>query len=153
MPAIRAPKDFWAGILYLCIGATAIIMARSYSFGSGPRMGPGSFPTVLGGLLMLIGVAALGKSMLREGGPIGDIGWRPLAFVTLGTVLFGLLLEPAGAVIAICALLGTVYFASRESRPDLVTFFSFLALVAFCVFVFIEGLGVPMSILGAWFER
>ena len=37
--AIRSPKDFWAGLLYGGIGATAVIIAREYSWGRGGRWG------------------------------------------------------------------------------------------------------------------
>lgn len=151
MLAIRAPKDFWAGALYLAIGGAAVVIARSYSFGSGPRMGPGYFPTVLGGLLMLLGLVALTRSLLRDGDAVGGIAWRPLVLVTLGTVVFGVLLRPAGLALALAALLGILFFASRQSRMDLTTFATFAGLVLFCVAVFIYGLGVPMPLFGTWF--
>ena len=151
MIAIRAPKDFWAGVLYLAIGLAGLVIGRNYSFGSGPRMGPGSFPAILSALVMVVGAASLAKAMLQSGEGIGTIAWRPLLLVTAGTVLFGVLLEPAGAVVAIGVLLVVVFFASRQSRADLVTLLTFAGLVAFCVFVFVRGLGVPMPILGDWF--
>ena len=45
---IRAPKDFWSGIMFLAFAATAVITARSYSLGSAGKMGPGYFPIMLG---------------------------------------------------------------------------------------------------------
>lgn len=151
MIAIRAPRDFWAGVLYLSIGLVGLVIARNFSFGSGPRMGPGNFPTILSVLLMAIGAASLIKAILQSGEAIGTIAWRPLFLVTVGTVLFGLLLEPAGAVVSISVLLAFVFFASRQSRADFVTLLTFAGLVAFCIFVFVKGLGVPMPILGDWF--
>ena len=55
-------KDFWSGLLLIVTGAGAIFIARNYAFGSSLRMGPGYFPTVLGGLLIVFGlyIAAMG---------------------------------------------------------------------------------------------
>jgi hypothetical protein len=150
-PAIRSPRDFWAGAIYIAFGAAAVLIGRDYPLGSGARMGPGYFPALLGWLLMAIGALALGRSLLRKGFPVGAIAWRPLALVTGGTVLFGLLLRPAGAVAALAVLLVVSALASRQSRADLPTALAFAGLVAFCVAVFVKGLGVPMPILGSWF--
>ena len=116
-------------------------------------MGAGYFPTVLGGLLMLVGIAALVRSMIRPGSSIGAIAWRPLALVVGGTALFGLLLEPAGSLLALSILLSITLFASRQSRVDTVTTVTFVGLVGFCILVFVQGLGVPMPILGDWFSE
>ena len=153
MPAVRSPKDFWAGALYTAIGAAAVLIARGYRFGEGARMGAGYFPTVLGGLLMLVGIAALVRSVIRSGSQIGTIAWRPLILVVGGTALFGLLLEPAGSFLALIVLLGVSVFASRQSRADTVTIVTFAGLVGFCILVFVQGLGVPMPILGDWFSE
>lgn len=150
-PAIRSPRDLWAGAIYIAFGAAAVLIGRDYPLGSGARMGPGYFPAMLGWLLIAIGALALARSLLREGLPIGAIAWRPLALVTGGTVLFGLLLRPAGAVPALAVLLVVSALASRQSRADLPTLLAFAGLVAFCVAVFIKGLGVPMPVLGSWF--
>lgn len=150
-PAIRSPRDFWAGAIYIAFGAAAVLVGRDYPLGSGARMGPGYFPAMLGWLLMAIGAAALARALLRPGSPIGVIAWRPLALVIGGTVLFGLLLRPAGAVAALAVLLVASALASRQSRPDLPTALAFAGLIAFCVVVFIKGLGVPMPIVGSWF--
>jgi hypothetical protein len=54
--ALRNNKDFWAGIMLITTGAVSIFIARDYPFGSMMRMGPGYFPTMLGGILVLFGL-------------------------------------------------------------------------------------------------
>ena len=56
---IRSPRDFWAGVLYAGFGAAAVLMARDFGMGSGARMGPAYFPTVLGSLLFVVGAVLL----------------------------------------------------------------------------------------------
>jgi hypothetical protein len=49
-------KDFWAGLMFVAFGlAFMIIAAENYSMGTAVRMGPAYFPTVLGGILAVLG--------------------------------------------------------------------------------------------------
>ena len=59
-------KDVWAGVMLITIGAAAILVARNYPFGTALRMGPGFFPVILGGLLIVFGLTILAVG-LRSG--------------------------------------------------------------------------------------
>jgi hypothetical protein len=148
---IRSPKDFWAGLLYAGFGAAAVLIARDYGMGSSSRMGPAYFPTVLGSLLLLIGVASLVRSFFARGEPIGAIAWKGMFLVTLATVLFGVLLRPAGLVIALAALILVSAAASIKFRFDWRALSMMAGLIVFCGLVFVKGLGLPVSLLGTWF--
>ena len=148
---VRSPKDFWAGLLYAGAGGAAILIARDYGWGSSSRMGPAYFPTVLGALLLLIGVASLVRSFLTSGAPIGAIAWKGLTLVTAGTVLFGVLLRPAGLVAALVALMLVSAAASVKFRLDWRALGLLSILVAFCALVFVKGLGLPVQLVGSWF--
>jgi len=148
---IRAPKDFWAGLLYGGIGAAAVIIAREYSWGRGGRMGPAYFPTILGSLLLLVGIASLVRSFVVRGEPIGAIAWKGAAFITGATVLFGFLLRPAGLVPALLALILCSAAASSKFRLDWRATALMVALIAFCALVFVKGLGLPLPLIGPWF--
>jgi Tripartite tricarboxylate transporter TctB family len=148
---IRAPKDFWAGLLYGGVGAAAVIIARDYSWGRGGRMGPGYFPTILGALLLLIGIASLARSFVARGEPLGPIAWKGAAFVTGATVLFGFLLRPAGLVPALAVLIFSSAAASSRFKLDWRALALMLALIAFCALVFVKGLGLPLPLFGPWF--
>jgi hypothetical protein len=149
---IRSPKDFWAGLLYGGFGSAAIVLARDYGWGSSSRMGPGYFPTVLGFLLLLIGVVSFVRSFIVQGEPIGGIAWKGLVLVTTGTLLFGFLLRPAGLVPALLALILASAAASVKFRFDWKAVGLMLLLVAFCALVFVKGLGLPVQLLGTWFS-
>ena len=41
---IRAPKDFWSGVMFCGFAAVGILAARGYSLGTAGKMGPGYFP-------------------------------------------------------------------------------------------------------------
>ncbi|HKW38716.1 MAG TPA: tripartite tricarboxylate transporter TctB family protein [Burkholderiales bacterium] len=48
-------KDFWAGLMFVAFGLAFMIVAQNYSMGTAVRMGPAYFPTVLGGMLAVLG--------------------------------------------------------------------------------------------------
>jgi hypothetical protein len=148
---IRSPRDFWAGAIYLALAIAAIWIGQDYQLGTSERMGPGYFPTLLGSILAIFGVVSMGRSYIRSGEAIAAIAWRPLALVLGSTVLFGLLLPRAGVLIALPCLIVVSALASRNSRLDATSIAALVGLVAFCVVVFVKGLGVPMPLLGTWF--
>lgn len=147
---IRSGKDFWTGLIYIFFGSSAIIIARNYPMGTAIKMGPSYFPTVLSGLLILIGIISLVRSFLKTGTPIGRFAFKGLALIVVSTVLFGLIVRGAGLVIALPLLVIVSAFASRDFRwvPSLLMA---AGLTLFCIAVFLKGLGIPLPILGSWF--
>ena len=149
---IRNPRDFWAGAIYLALAIVVIWIGRNYHQGTSERMGPGYFPTALGSVLALFGVVSIGRSLIRPGEAIAPLAWRPLVLVLGATVLFGLLLDRLGLLIALPCLIVVSALASRNSRLDATSVAAMIGLVAFCALVFVKGLGVPMPLLGSWFS-
>src|SRR5260221_6529003 len=102
---IRNNRDVWAGAMLIVTGATSVIIARDYTFGTALRMGPGYFPNVLGGLLVLFGIYVLATG-LRSGVAIqGPWSIRALVIVPLSLVLFGALIDRAGFIPAMLVLI------------------------------------------------
>jgi hypothetical protein len=145
---IRNAKDFWAGLIYLVIGSTAIFLARDFGMGAATKMGPGYFPIVLGGVLALIGAVSIARSFRSKGEPIGAFALKGMLLVCVGTVLFGLLLRGAGLVVALVVLVIVSAYGSTKFRLG-TTLALALGLTAACVLVFVKGLGIPL--FGAWF--
>lgn len=152
IPTIKNTKDFWAGIIYSAVGVSAFILSRDYEMGSAVRMGPAYFPTVLGGLLFLIGMISIVRSFLRPGVPVSGYAFRGLLLVTVSTFLFGFLVRGAGLVIALPILVVVSSYASSHFHlgKSLVVA---AGLTMFCLLVFLKGLGVPLPVLGSWFVR
>lgn len=150
MPSfIRHPKDFWTGIIFLIIGMAAIIIGRDYQMGSAGRMGPAYFPSVLGGLLALIGAIGVIRSFLRPGEAIGKFYIKEIVLVLVAVLLFGLLMRGAGLVPAVLVLVLMSAYASPKFTwgPSLLLA---IGLAVFAVVVFVKLLGLPMPILGPW---
>ena len=115
---IRRSRDFWAGLMLIGIGAGSMFVARDYAFGTSLRMGPGYFPSVLGGVLILFGLVLLVRGWrIRER---LEPGWSPRALIILpfAFVLFGALIERTGFVPALSALIVVAAAASREFEPS-----------------------------------
>lgn len=149
--AIKGPKDFWTGVLYVLFGGAGVYIAQGYGMGEAARMGPGYFPAVVGGLLLLFGLIAIGRAFLRSGEAIGHLAWKPITMVIGATVLFGLLLRPAGLIVALLALILLSAAASSQFRFEWRASAAMVGLIAACSLVFVKGLGVPMPLLGSWF--
>jgi hypothetical protein len=149
---IKAPKDFWTGVIYLGVGALGILIGREYSFGSAGRMGPGYFPFVISCLLLLFGVITVVRSFMTDGEPVGALAWRSIAWVVGSVVAFGLLLPTAGLIIAMLVMVLMSAAASDKFRFEWAATAGLVGLVVFCSLVFVKGLGVPMPLFGSWLQ-
>jgi Tripartite tricarboxylate transporter TctB family len=68
---IKAPKDFWAGLMFIGVGGFFMIWALThYQMGTAVRMGPAYFPAVLGGLMVFLGALVLIESFAMAGPPL-----------------------------------------------------------------------------------
>ena len=68
---IKAPKDFWAALMFIGFGVFFMVWALThYQMGTAVRMGPAYFPTMLGALLAFLGVLVLIESFAMEGPPL-----------------------------------------------------------------------------------
>jgi hypothetical protein len=139
---IRSQEDFWAGLMFIGFGAVAIVVARDYPMGTAMRMGPGYFPTYLGAIMVVIGAIMAGRAYRVEGEGIGRWGWRPLLWLSAAFAAFGVLIEEAGFVLALLALIIASSLAGRDTRPfELVVLIA--VLITGSVALFIYGLELP----------
>ena len=139
---IRGQKDFWAGLMFIAFGILAIVVSHDYPMGTAFRMGPGYFPTYLGAIMIVIGAITTGSAYRTEGEDIGRWGWRPLLWLSAAFVAFGLLIEGAGFVLALLALIVASSLAGRDTRPlELVVLVA--VLITGSVALFIYGLELP----------
>ena len=139
---IRSQEDFWAGLMFIVFGIVAIVAARNYPMGSAMRMGPGYFPTWLGAISVLIGAVVTGRSLFVDGERFGRWGWRPLLWLSAAFASFGLLIEKAGFVFALAALIVASSLAGRDTRAWELALL-IVVLIAGSVGLFIYGLELP----------
>lgn len=142
---IKSPKDFWAGLMFIGFGLFFMIGAGNYDLGGAARMGPAYFPTMLGGLLAVIGGVVFFQSFVVTGGKVAAIPLRLLFFITVALLLFGYLLKPIGLVLALALLVFVSAFAGHEFRLREALLLS-VVLILLCVLVFVKGLGQPFPL-------
>ena len=143
---LRHNKDVWAGMMMIGIGAAAMFIARDYRFGSALRMGPGFFPTFLGGILIAFGICIIAVG-LRSGEKIqGSVSLRALVMLPFSLILFGVLMEHAGFIPAMVALVFVSAASGREFKFIEVLLLTVVLTVA-SVALFIWGLGLPYLLI------
>ena len=85
-------KDFWAGLMFIVFGLAFMVKAQDYAMGTSVRMGPAYFPTVLGGLLAVLGAAVLALAFVSKAeNPLKVFPfnlWRLLVGLALGVVAY-----------------------------------------------------------------
>jgi hypothetical protein len=142
-------KDFLAGLLFAGIAALTVAVARDYPIGFTERMGPGYFPTALGGILGLFGLCLMIRG-IRSGVRIqGGWGWKPLGLITLSIVVFGFAMEKVGLVPALILMFFVAAAAGREFRFKEVLVLA-AVMSAFAAGIFVYGLRLPYPLFGSW---
>ncbi len=148
---IKHQKDFWAGVMFLVVGAGFAVGAMNYSFGTSARPGPGYFPFGLGILTALLGAFEISKALASRAKD-GDIGaWpvKPLVIILAAVVLFGLLLPKMGLVVALPVLVFVASIPSGEfSWKEVII--NCVVLTIFSWLVFVKGLGLTIPMLPAF---
>ena len=145
MIKIKNPKDFWAGLMFIAFGLCFMIGGRNYRLGSAARMGPAYFPTMLGGVLAVIGGIVFFRSLAARGEKVAAIPLRLLFWITLSLLGFGYLLQPIGLVLALTLLIVLSAWAGHEFRLREVLLLS-VVLIILSVGVFAKGLGLPFPL-------
>ena len=135
---IKKEKDFWAGIMFMTFGAFFACVGMQYRIGIAAKMGPGYFPTVLGVIVILLGI------VMSVGALFGKITDEkvvkfhlPTLLLILGSiVMFGLLLKPFGLIFSMLILIAISSYASNEFSWK-ATLLSAVVLIVICLVVFV----------------
>ena len=141
---ITSPEDFWGGLHFIAVGVVAIYLSRDYPMGSALRMGPGYFPTWLGGIMSAFGVVVFARSFFLQGEGMGEWALRPLFVLAGSIVLYGLSLDylELGFVPALILLIIGCALAHKDVHW-LETILLSIFLTMGCVALFIYIIGLP----------
>ena len=160
---IKSQKDFFSGLMFMVVGVAFAWGASSYTIGTGARMGPGYFPLVLGVLLALLGGAITFKALVVEtvdGDKIGRISLKPLFFIIVANLVFGVALgglpaiglPPLGMVLGIYALTFIASLAGDTFKTREVAILA-TVLAVFSYLAFIVLLKLQFPVWPAFFTR
>jgi Tripartite tricarboxylate transporter TctB family len=135
--------------LFIGFGIFFMVQSFSLEIGTAFRMGPGYFPLVLSGILILLGLIVLVQATRVEGEPIGPIAWRGMAFILPAPVFFGLTVRGLGFVPSLFVTALIAAFASHRMRPGIALLLA-AGLTLFATIVFSYALGLPFRLFGPW---
>jgi hypothetical protein len=152
---IKSEKDFYSGLLFMAVGTAFAWGATNYKIGDAARMGPGYFPLMLGILLAIVGLLVTFLALTVEtedGDKIGGFAWKPLFFIILANLLFGVMLGglPSiglpymGLVAAIYALTFVAAMAGEEFNfKEVLILATILAAMSYVAFIALLKLQFP----------
>lgn len=144
---IRDQKNFWSGLMFIAFGLFFVVWAQQYDMGTAARMGPAFFPTMLGGIMFVLGVIVLieGLAVAHADGKIEPFNFKALILVLGAVIAFGLLLRPAGLIVALFVLIGVSAFGSHEFKlRDILLLSVGLSLLVYGVFIYGLNMTIPV---------
>jgi putative tricarboxylic transport membrane protein len=142
---LRLSTDLLTGILFLALGAFAMIYGSRYPLGTAARMGPGYYPLLASSGLILLGLVLVVRSFIMAMEEVGAINVRPLILILAGTLAFGLLIDRAGLIVAGLLLVFAARLADKGFRSLEVAILA-VCLVVFTLAIFRYGLGMPLKL-------
>ncbi len=144
---IRDQKNFWSGVMFIAFGLFFAGWAQRYDMGTAARMGPAFFPTMLGGIMFLLGVIILieGLAVEHADGKIEPFNFKALVLILGSVIAFGLLLRPAGLIVSLFVLIGVSAFGSHEFKlRDIILLSIGLSLLVYGVFIYGLNMTIPV---------
>ena len=145
MRKFRPGKDFFAGLLYIAFGSAAVAIGRGYALGTAARLGPGYFPVLVGALLVIVGLVVAARGVFSKSERLKRLTIVPLALVLAAVLLFAVMIEQVGLVVAVLAVVVVGYLANARGRPlELVLLAG--VLTAASVLIFYYGLKLPFKV-------
>lgn len=153
---IKSQKDFFSGLMFTAAGVAFAVGAQSYTVGTAARMGPGYFPTMLGIILALLGLAIIFNALVvptKDGDKVGHFAWKPIVFVLGANLAFGVLLgglpsiglPSMGLIVAIVVLTFIASLAGDEFKLRDVAILSLvLAVGSYLAFIVLLKLNMPV---------
>src|SRR5215470_12562002 len=97
---IRAPREFFGGLVLVAVALFALWASRDLPGMRGFAFGPGTAPHIFAYVLAGLGIAVAVTGVLTKGPGIDRFHLRGPLFVTLSVVLFAWLVRPLGLVVA-----------------------------------------------------
>ena len=150
MPIRNALKDILAGSVFIAFGLAFAAISLTYEVGSPLRMGPGYFPLVLGGILVVLGLLIIAKGFVAgEGGAIGTFPWRPAILIVAAFVFFGVTVRGLGLVPSLFVTTVLSAFADDQVSVPMAALIA-AGLTTLCVLIFVFALQLRLPLIGPW---
>jgi hypothetical protein len=151
---IRNHRDFWAGVLFIVTGVLFMILSRQYQMGTAAKMGPGYFPTILGGLMAVLGLMILVPSLSKRGPEVrvNRIDLKSIALILIAVAVYAATLPKLGFIVSLFLLIMIASYASHEFNLK-TSLISAVVLLGFSYLVFVKGLELQFPFLPIFLTR
>lgn len=142
-------SDAAAGVLFVLVGLVFGAQSLEMELGTSLRMGPGYFPLVLAGLLIVLGGIIIAGSFKTVLDGVSVPAWRGMLFILPAPIFFGLTVRGLGFVPSIffTTLIAALASSKMKLLPALILSFG---VAFFCTLVFSYALGLPFRRFGPW---
>lgn len=151
---IRNQRDFWSGVLFVVTGVLFMILSRQYQFGTAAKMGPGYFPTVLGGIMAVLGLMLIVPAMSAKSpeAKVERIDFKVNGIILLSIAVYAATLPSLGFIVSLVLLIVISSMASHEFDLK-TTAISSVVLLVFSWLVFVKGLELQFPFLPTFLTR
>lgn len=146
----KALPDILAGSIFMAFGLFFAVTSTTYEVGTPFQMGPGFFPLLLGGVLVLLGILVVGSGFVAEREEeVGTFPWRAVVLIPIAFVFFGLTVRGLGLVptLFITTLLAAL---ASERVPVLTALAIAVGLTVVSVVIFVVALQLRLTLFGPW---
>jgi hypothetical protein len=145
---VVAQKNLYAGLMFIAVALWFGVQSFSLGIGKPNQMGPGFFPILLSSLLGVIGIATIFTPADGER-RIGTIPWKGLALILAGPILFTVLVDGVGFLLAVwIAVYVATHASARLGRRTALILATLFAVAAWLIFI--KGLRLPLPAVGPW---
>lgn len=146
----KALPDILAGSIFMAFGLFFAVTSTTYEVGTPFQMGPGFFPLLLGGVLVLLGILVVGSGFVAEREEeVGTFPWRGMVLIPIAFIIFGLTVRGLGLVPTLFITMLLAGFSS-ERISIVVALAIAVGLTVLSVLIFVVALQFHLSLFGPW---
>jgi hypothetical protein len=151
---IRNHRDFWSGVLFIATGLLFMVLSRQYNLGTAAKMGPGYFPTILGGLMAALGVLIMLPAFSSRGPEVrvDKMDFKSIVLILVAVAVYAATLPKLGFIVSLFLLIMISSWASHEFKLT-TSLMSSVVLLVFSWLVFVKGLELQFPFLPTFLTR
>ena len=151
---IRNHRDFWSGVLFIATGLLFMVLSRQYNLGTAAKMGPGYFPTILGGLMAALGVLIMLPAFSSKGPQVrvDKMDFKSIVLILVAVAVYAATLPKLGFIVSLFLLIMISSLASHEFKL-MTSLLSSVVLLVFSWLVFVKGLELQFPFLPTFLTR
>lgn len=145
MVPVRAPQDYYGGIVLMMLATLALIASAELPGQRGFAFGPGTAPRLFAILLFALSLAVTVVGVISSGPAIEKYKLRGPLWVLSAIVLFAMIIRPVGLVVASFLTWMISICGSTEMRW-IESIIAAAAMTVFCVLLFVYLLNLPFQL-------